>query len=299
MSHRLLRGVFPPIPTPFSTSDAIDRIALDRNLSWWNKSSLAGYVVLGSNGEAPHLKEREKLTLIEAVRKSAPEDWPLIAGTGLSSTSATIEFTNEAASAGAEFALVLPPSFYRGQMRADVLIEHFRRLADAAAIPIILYNMPANTGIDLDAQATIRLSAHERIVGMKDSSGDVVKLARIRHKADPEFAVLAGSAGFFLPALSVGASGGILALANIAPDLCAAIYGHVRAGEWERAMTVQNRIIDANTAVTRRWGIPALKAAMDDLGLYGGPPRRPLLPFPEALRSELRKTLRAAGILME
>jgi len=156
--------------------------------------------------------------------------------------------------------------------------------------------MPANTGIDLDARTVIRLAEHERIVGIKDSSGNVAKLAEIRAEADPSFAVLAGSAGFFLPALAVGASGGVLALANIAPAVCLEIRDLACAGSWTGAKRLQQRIVRLNAAVTRRWGVPALKAAMDALGLDGGPPRRPLRPLPAPLRRELEALLRAAEI---
>jgi len=175
-----LCGVLSPIPTPFDEEGAIDRAALARNLAWWNGHGLAGYVVLGSNGEAVHLDESEKLGMIEAVRSATPDERPLGAGTGLQSTARTIALTRRAASAGASFALVLPPSYYRGLMSSGLLAEHFERLADASAIPIVVYNMSANTGIDLDARTVIRLAEHERIVGIKDSSGNVAKLAEIR-----------------------------------------------------------------------------------------------------------------------
>jgi len=292
-----LRGVFPPIPTPFDAEGDIDRDALKRNLTWWNDQAFSGYVVLGSNGEAAHLVESEKLALIAAVRAAASEDRIVIAGTGLLFTAATIWLTQQAAAAGADVALVLPPFFYRGLMTSAVLTEHFERVADASPIPILLYNMPANTGIDLPASIIIDLSRHENVAGVKDSSGNVAKLSEIRHAVDPGFAILAGSAGFLLPALSVGADGGVLALANIAPAACLEIFDLATAGEWEKARAIQNRLVRANATITRRWGVPALKAAMDELGLYGGPPRRPLLPLADELRAELREILREACIL--
>jgi len=297
MDNRLLQGVFPPIPTPFDSSGTVDREALNHNLAWWNRHDLTGYVVLGSNGESVHLDQTEKLQMIADVRAASPDDHVLIAGTGLLTTEGTIALTGRAAEAGADAALVLPPSYYRGLMTPNVLAAHFSAVADASPVPILLYNMPANTGIDMSASLMAELSEHDNIVGVKDSAGNIAKLAELRHCVDAGFAILAGSAAFLLPALSVGADGGILALANVAPGLCLEILQLVRENAWEKARSIQNRIVKANAAVTRRWGVPALKAAMDMLGLYGGPMRQPLLPLAEEPCSELRSILTEAGIL--
>ncbi len=297
MDNRLLQGVFPPIPTPFDAAGAVDREALRRNLQWWNRHDLSGYVVLGSNGESVHLTEAEKLQMIADVRAEAPDDHLIIAGTALLSTEATIDLTERAAEAGADAALILPPFYYRGQMTSAALVEHFGAVAEASPIPIVLYNMPANTGIDMEASLVIELSRYANIVGIKDSAGNVAKLAEVRHSVDAGFAVLAGSAGFFLPALAVGADGGILALANIGPSICIEIFQASRRGAWDEARALQNRVVHANAAVTRRWGVPGLKAAMDMLGLTGGASRRPLPPLSDEARAELSEILTDAGIL--
>jgi len=151
--------------------------------------------------------------------------------------------------------------------------------------------MPGCTGIDLDATTVIAIAEHENIIGIKDSGGNVVKMGEIRHLAGPTFQVLAGSASFLLPALSVGAVGGVLALANIAPHQCLAIRQHFLDNEWDQARALQIQMIPVNTAVTRGWGVPALKAAMDMLGMYGGLPRPPLLPLSEDRKQELRSIL--------
>ena len=292
-----LEGIFPPIPTPFDADDDIDLAALAENLDWWNRFDLAGIVVLGSNGEGVLLDEAEKLRLIEAARAATPEDRSLIAGTGLQSTRATIALTRAVAAAGADFALVLPPSYYKGLMTDVVLERHFRAVADASPIPVVLYNMPACTGIDLSAELIADLAGHGNIVGLKDSSGSVVKLGRIRGEADGGFRILAGSADFLLPALSVGAVGGVLALANIAPAECVEIHRLFAEGDTDAAAALQIRMIPPNAAVTRRWGVPGLKAAMEMLGLRGGPVRPPLLPLADAQRDELRSILIEARIL--
>jgi len=292
-----LQGIFPPIPTPFSTSGEIDRPGLTKNLAWWNRYALAGIVVLGSNGEAVHLDRREKLALIELVRSETPEDRLILAGTGLLSTKESIRLTREATNAGADIALVLPPFFYRSQMTRDALVSHYTQIADASPVPILLYNMPANTGVDLDASLIVELSHHERIVGVKDSSGNLAKLAEIGGSAAPGFRLLAGSAGFLLPALAAGAVGGVCALANVAPSVCLEICQRFLAGDLEEAIARQRQIVRVNAAVTRGWGIPALKAAMELVGLVGSLPRPPLRPLPAEQVAELREILVEAGIL--
>jgi len=292
-----VRGIFPPIPTPFDASGGIDLTALTENLRWWNGCGLSGIVVLGSNGESVLLEEGERIRLVEAARAGTPEDRAVVAGTGLQSTRATIALTRDAAAAGADYALVLPPSYYRNQMTDPALAQHYRAVADAAPIPVLLYNMPACTGIDLSAELVVELAGHENIVGIKDSGGDVVKMARIHGEVGGGFCLLAGSAGFLLPALAVGAVGGVLALANIAPRECIEILRLSSRGDVSAARATQIRMIAPNGAVTRRWGVPGLKAAMDMLGLHGGPVRPPLVPLDDAQREALRSILIDAAIL--
>ena len=297
MTTDWLRGVFPPIPTPF---DEVGALALNRlrgNITIWSTHSLSGLVVLGSNGEAVHLNRDERRGLIATAREAAPEAWPIIAGCGALSTRETIENCSDAAEAGAHAALVLPPSYYRSQMTPDGLTAHFEAVADASPVPVIVYNMPACTGIDLDAQTIARIGEHRNVIGLKDSSGNVTKLATLRGLVRADFRILAGSAGFFLPALSVGADGGVLALANIAPENCVAIYEAFRAGDLEKAQEIQLRLVELNTAVTARHSVPGLKAAMDLLGLFGGPVRAPLQPASRDVKGAIEALLRGAGLL--
>jgi len=272
-----LRGIFPPIPTPFNAAGAIDRDALVRNLEFLSTFDLRGYVVLGSNGEAVHLSIEERIRLLELTRSLVPENRLLIAGTGCPSTMQTIELSERAAGIGADAVLVLPPHYYRGRMTIEALTRHFHAVADACSIPVIIYNMPACTGMDMDAESIAAIAGHPNILGLKDSGGDVVKLGALHQRLGDGFQILAGSAGFLLPALSVGAVGGVLALANIAPAQCLAIRELSLAGDWDMACEVQVRLIEANTVVTRRWGVAGLKAAMNLMGLGGGSVRAPLL----------------------
>jgi len=282
-----LNGIYPPLPTPFDAKGRIAVDALERNLEFLNQFDLRGFVVMGTNGEHVLLSEREKYQVMEVARAVIPPDKLMIVGTGCQSTSETMVLTNGAASIGADAALVLTPSYYRKQMTPEVLVNHYRTIADHSPIPILVYNMPACTGIDLDADTIVMLARHPNIIGLKDSSGDVVKIGTIRHEVGPGFQLLAGSASFLLPALSIGAVGGILALANIAPAQCIAVHRLFLDGRLKEVQDLQVRLIYANTAVTSRWGVAGLKAAMDSLGMYGGPVRTPLL----ALSSENKKLL--------
>lgn len=292
----LLDGIYPPIPTPFDGKGRISLEALESNLLFLNQFDLRGFVVLGSNGEYVMLNEEEKLVVIETARAVIPADRFIIAGTGCQSTGETIYLTGKAAEIGADAALIITPSYYRGQMTPAALIQHYHTIADDSPIPILVYNMPACTGIDLDAETISFLAKHPNIIGLKDSSGNVIKIAAIRQQTGPGFQVLAGSGGFLLPALSVGAIGGIMALANIAPNACIAIRRFHLEGRQTEARELQIRMAPVNSAVTSRWGVPALKAAMEIVGMYGGPVRLPLLPVSEEIRKQLNSILVTSGI---
>jgi len=292
-----MAGVFPPIPTPFDAAGEIDLKALGRNMEFWNRYPLAGYVVLGSNGEFPYLSESEKLAFFEAVRKHIPPDRIFMAGTACESTHSTIAMTKAAASLGADVAILITPSYYKSKMDAEGLTHYYLSVADASPIPVSIYNMPLNTGVDMTPDLIISLSRHPNIAGVKDSSGNLAKMGEVIHSARPGFQVLAGSAGFLYPALCMGAAGGVLALANIAPRQCCDIMELFKGGKHDEAKELQLRMIASNTAVTARFGVPGLKAALDMLGQYGGNTRSPMLPLTEAQKETLRNILKEAGIL--
>jgi len=292
-----LSGIFPPIPTPFEVDGRLAPGRLEQNLQRWNSLPLRGYVVGGSNGEFPLLTLDERVEVVRVARRTAAPGRRVLAGSGMESTQATIDLTRRMAEAGAEAALVVTPSYYRGRMSAAALTGHYAAVAAASPIPIVLYNVPANTGIDLPIEAAVALSQHPNIAGMKESGGDVAKIARILQASAPGFQVLAGSAGFFLGALAVGAVGCIAALANIAAVELDRLLSAFRAGDLEGARSIQSRIVEANAAVTSMFGVAGLKAALDGMGFYGGPVRSPLQPLTEDERGLLEGILRRAGLL--
>jgi len=282
-----LNGIFPPLPASF---DKNENLALDKikdNIVKLSQYKLAGFLVLGSNGELVNLTEKEVHDVYSASREAIPADKIMLAGTGAQSTRETINKTKAAANAGADAALVLNPFYYKGLMTQAALIAHFHEVADASTIPIIVYNMPANSGLDMDAETIIKISTHDNIVGMKDSGGNMAKIGTIKKMVKPGFQILAGSAGFLLPALMMGAIGGILALANIAPEKCISVYDDYCSGNLEIAHKTQLELIPVNAAVTSKWGVPALKAAMDYIGLFGGVARKPMLPINEEIKQQL------------
>jgi len=292
-----LRGVFPPIPTPFDAQGEVALGALVENLEHWNAYDLAGYVVLGSNGEAVYLTGQEKLHVLETARRAIPADKRMIAGTGCESTRETIALTRQAAQVGADAALVLTPYYYGSKMTPDSLVRHYQAVADASPIPILLYNVPGFTHVDVDAATIARAAQHPNVAGIKDSGGNLAKLADVVRLTGSDFQVLAGSAGFFLAGLAVGAVGGVLALANVAPQQCIDVYRLFQAGQWEEAAELQRRMVPVNAAVTARFGVAGLKAAMDMLGYYGGPVRPPLLDLTDAERQVLRDILVEGGVV--
>ncbi|XP_023785488.1 4-hydroxy-2-oxoglutarate aldolase, mitochondrial [Cyanistes caeruleus] len=293
-----LGGIFPPLATPFSPTQEVDYAQLEGNLRRYASIPFRGLVVLGSNGEYPYLASRERVEVVSCVRRALPRDRLLLAGSGCESTQATIELTVSMAEAGADVALVVTPCYYRGAMTTAALVHHYTEVGDASPIPVVLYSVPANTGLDLPMEAVITLAQHPNIIGIKDSGGDITRMGLMVHKTRQEdFQVLAGSASFLLASYAVGASGGVCALANVLGDPLCQLDHLCRKGQWQEARDLQHRLIEPNTAVTRRFGIPGLKKAMEWFGYYGGPCRAPLAPLSPAQVEELRSTFSANGWL--
>ena len=290
-----LEGIYPPVPTFFDAAGALDLETLRCHLQRLTEPGncwITGIVALGSNGEAAHLDEREREVVVQEIRASTPPDLPMLVGASAQSTRGTLALCEAAASAGAAAALVLPPSYFRTQMTMKALVRHYHSIADASALPIVIYNMPGSTGgLDLDAATIIAIAEHPHVIGVKDSAGNVTKLAEIVAQVRPGFQVLAGSAGFLLPALVVGATGAVAALANIVPRLCYDLLELFRQQRIGEARELQARLVPINNAVTSGYGVPGLKAALELIAGYGGEPRSPLLALGENEREQLKRLL--------
>ena len=285
-----LTGVIPPITTPFQNG----KLALDKlkyNFQKWNKTGLSGYLVLGSNGEAVYLNEKEKIKVVETSRESIPKSKIMLVGTGMESTQETILFTNQVAKMGVDCALVVTPSYFKGSMKPQILYDHFVAVAESSRIGILIYNVPQFTGINLDPEVVAKLSEHSNIVGIKDSSGNIGQLNDIINLSQKGFSIFVGSAPVFFPALCIGAVGGILAVANVVPQECVQIQNLFARGKMDEARKLQNQLTPLAKAVTTKYGIGGLKIAMDLAGYFGGNPRSPLKKPGKEVEEELKRLL--------
>ena len=295
MKKRLFTGVMPPMMTPFTAEGAVDYAAFTANLERFNDDALCGYLVNGSNSETAYLSEAEKLQLLRLTVKYTKPGRKILAGTGLEALAETIRFTNACAAAGAAYALVLTPCYYHSSMTSAALIDFFTRLAEESHIPILIYNVPKFTHVNIKADAVKALAAHPNIVGMKDSAGDVPQLASfLAATAGEDFEIMVGTVSAWFPALTLGIEAGIHAAANCAPNACAAVQQAFAAGDNERARAIYQLLLPLNTAVTATYGIAGLKYAADLLGYSGGSVRCPLQPLNEKQRQELTEIVETA-----
>ncbi len=291
-----LYGIFPPITTPFVNGElSIDK--LKHNISIWNKTKLSGYVVMGSNGEAVLLTKEEKLKLIEQTKIFSSPEKIIIVGTGSDSIKETILLTNAAANFGADYALVLTPSFYKSEMKHNNYLKYFSEVADNSKIPIIIYNVPKFTGVDIEVETVADLSKHQNIVGIKNSTENSRQIIEFVSNTHKDFKVIVGTASMLFNGITSGAVGGILALANIAPEQCILIQKFIEEKNFDEAFKLQQKIIQANKAVTSKYGVAGLKYAMDLLGYFGGEPRIPLLPLNANDKEQIKNILMQAEIL--
>jgi 4-hydroxy-2-oxoglutarate aldolase len=300
LSAKDLCSLFLPITTPFLSDQTLDVNGLRANIRKWNQTGIAGYVVMGSTGERVHLDEGEYVQVITESRREVTGDLFLIAGAGQQSTVGTIAEIRRAANAGVDAVLVITPNFYRAAITSDVLIKHYREIADASPVPVILYSMPDLTGVKIEPQTVATLSAHPNIIGIKDSSADLAKLREtinlVGNAADEgkRFAILTGNGTVFQGALSAGADGGILAVGCVGTDLCLQIFRAMQAGDNVRAERLQQDLTPLAMAVTRKYGIGGLKAALDMIGYTGGAVRAPLQAAEDEAHAEIREHLETA-----
>ena len=284
-------GIYPPIATPFTDDGVVDADAVRFNVARWMTTGLRGLVVLGSNGEAPFVDEDEAHDLVSLVREGVPRARLLIAGTGRESTRATVTATLRAASAGADAVLVRAPGFFKSQMTVDTFVRHYTAVADASPVPVLLYNFAAAFGVNLPIEAIARLAAHANIVGLKESGGDVGLIGEQVSVAGADFSVVVGSATTLYASLCVGAAGGVVAVANVAPEACVRLFELARAGRHREALALQRALTPLARAVTTVHGVPGLKAAMTLAGYRGGAPRAPLIPAPRAVVDDVDRRL--------
>jgi len=280
-----MNGTGLPLVTPFDADGELAEDSLRELVTWVTDRGVDFVAPCGSNSEAELMSVEERARVVELVVEEAPSDVPVLAGTGHPGLRETLRQTRLAAEAGADAALVVTPFYYTHDEPA--LVEHYLSLADESEIPIYLYSVPAYTGVSLPVSAVERLASHDNVHGMKDSSGDLETLQRERAVTDPSFDLLVGSGSVYAHGLDAGADGGILALANVAPERASEVYDRHEAGEEARARRTNADLVALNRAVTARFGVPGLKAAMRSRGAPAGLPRRPHRPVDEAVVAEL------------
>lgn len=294
-----LRGTFLPVTTPFDpvTGD-VDVVAFRANLRAWFAHPIRGVLVAGSTGEAVYLDEGELADLLEATRDVVPQDRLVLVGTGAESTRATIKKTKKAADAGADAVLVKPPAFYKAAMTPEALARHYRAVADASPVPVIVYQVPLRLStLEFPTGLVAELSKHPNIVGIKDSRGNLDLVGELVEHCADGFQVMVGAGHILYGGLEVGAVGGIVAVGLMAPAEAAEISVAFHEGRKADAGRLQERIGPVHTGIVGGMGVPGIKAAMDMLGMRGGAPRPPLLPVGDVRRDEVRGILAAAGFL--
>jgi 4-hydroxy-2-oxoglutarate aldolase len=271
-------GIFPALTTPYREDGSVAIEHFKANLARYNQTGLAGFVVLGSTGESVLLSSTESEAMLVAGKETAAPGKLLIAGTGAESTAETISRTKRAARLGYDVALVKTPYYYKPFYNSEAYIRHYRSVADASPIPVLLYSVPVFTGITLETPEIVALAQHANIIGIKDSSGVIQRTVEVTGQASADFQVLTGSAPVLYPALASGAKGAILALASALPEKCVELFEMFRSGRHEEARELQQALAVASKVIIFEGGIAGLKHAMDLRGYHGGLPRLPLLP---------------------
>ncbi len=286
-----LNGIIAALPTPFNFEGEVDHEKLKSNLDHWNRTDLLGYLILGSTSEFPHLTTDEKLAIVETVRGAMAPEKLLLVGTGELSTRQTIEMTKRAHDLGADGAVVVTPFYYKKILEDEHHEAHYRRIADNAPIPVMIYVIPQFAGVYLMPETIASLAEHENIIGLKESSGDLSALKDLfRELKTNDFNVMVGGPSIFTQGLELGAAGAVFAVAALAPNACIAVEHAHRHSNYEHAEDLQNRLTKL-ARITAASGVGHLKAAMDLVGMYGFMPRSPLPAPSDAEIAEIEKAI--------
>jgi len=284
-------GIYPALTTPFAADGTVSLADVKHNIQKYNSTGVAGYVALGSTGESVMLSRKEMDEILISVKGVAGKDKKLIAGTAAESTAETIERTKRAAEVGYHVALVKTPFYYKPVYNPDVYLKHYRAVADASPIPILIYVMPLFTGVILETSTIAAIAQHPNVIGIKDSGGDVRRIGEMRNETNSSFQILTGAAPVLFPCLSMGACGAIMALASALPEKCVELYKLFTQGQHEKARDLQLQLVTASKLMVSELGIAGVKYAMDQRGYHGGLPRLPLQPLQEEQKNSLTRLL--------
>ena len=287
-------GIYAPINTPFHNEE----VAFDHfrdNMKKYSKTPLSGFLVLGSNGENKSLTEDEKIKLLEIAIEEKGENQIVMAGTGCESTRETVDFSKKAEKLGADLVSLVTPSYFKKDLNDDALIRYYTDVAEAISIPVFAYNAPGFTGLTLTPKVIATISKHPNIGGMKDTSPDGI--ARYLEVCANDFDVLSGTISTLFIGLALGASGGVVSLANAFPKACCELYEKYRSGDLDGAREMHHKLFVLNQSVSGKSGVAGVKYASELGGFYGGPPRLPLLPLKDEDKKAMKDAAAKAGVL--
>jgi len=290
----MFEGAIPALITPFTKDNRIDGEGLRRNIAFVEEGGVAGIVPCGTTGESATLSALEHEEVIDIAVECSRV--PVIAGTGSNNTEEALQFTKHAADAGVDCVLLISP--YYNKPNPAGLLAHFRKIAEAVDIPMILYNVPSRTGQDVPLAVIAELAKVENIVGIKEASGSIDKVSQILEStADEDFVVLSGDDGLTLPILSIGGKGVISVAANIVPDKMSRMVSAALAGDYETARKVHYEIAPLIRALFLETNPIPVKKAAGLIGLASGHVRLPLAPLSEANTAKLEEELRKLGVM--
>lgn len=293
--HRPLRGSMTALITPFKLGK-VDEAAFRAHVSWQIDNGTAALVPVGTTGESPTLSHAEHKAVVEACIAEAKGRVPVVAGAGSNNTIEAIELAVHAEKAGADAVLVVTP--YYNKPTQEGLYQHFKAVNDAIGIPIIIYNIPPRSVVDMSVETMARLFELKNIAGVKDATGNIARVSQQRHAMGPDFIQLSGEDMTALAFNAAGGVGCISVVANIAPRLCAEMQNATLKGDYVTAMTVQDRLIPLHEATFREPGLAGAKLGLSMLGRGNEEVRLPLLPVQsEANRAFMKSALVHAGLI--
>lgn len=292
-----LTGIIVPVTTPFdAVTGDVAPVAFRENLRKWVEQPINGVLLFGSTGEGAILDEDEKERLTAFARAVVPAGLPLLAGVGADSTRATIRQARRVAEEGADVVLVHPPPYFGAYLSPAAMASHFRDVADASPVPVMIYHIPKYTHVTLEAGLVAELMRHDNIIGMKDSSGDVKRFADYTNACGSACRLFVGSGALLYTALELGAAGGIVAAGLLAPEWCADVVAQFRAGNSARAGQIQAKITPVHKEIVAAFGAVGIKAAVEEIGYVGGAPRPPLRPLGKKERQSVARVMQEAGL---
>jgi 4-hydroxy-2-oxoglutarate aldolase len=292
-----MSGIIVPVTTPFDgVTGEVAPISFRENLRKWLSQPIDGVLLFGSTGEGALLDEEEKERLTGFARSVVPAGFPMLAGVGADSTRATIRQAKRVAAAGADAVLVHPPPYFGSHLSPAAMAAHFRDVAEASPVPVMLYHIPKYTKVTLEPGLVAELTRHDNVIGVKDSSGDVKRFADYTDACGSGCRLFVGSGALLYTALELGAAGGIVAIGLLAPELCAEVFSLCKAGNSARAGQVQARLTPVHKEIVATYGAIGVKAASEALGYVGGAPRPPLRPLGKKELQAVARVMQEAGL---